>query len=145
METNPPSRYDVFNLDCPSRKLFDRIGERWTPLVLLALQHDIRRFSALLRRIEGISQKMLTQTLRGLERDGLVTRRAFATVPVTVEYTLTPLGESLCDAIDVLRRWAFANVDELAAAREAYQSDLSASTPAGPEVPTPRALADRPS
>jgi len=121
VETNPRV-YDVFNLSCPSREVFDRVGERWTALVLLALQDGTLRFGQLRRQIEGISQKMLTQTLRGLERDGLVIRTAYPTVPVTVEYQLTPLGRSLGDAIDVLRTWAYAHIDDLEDARKAYQS-----------------------
>jgi DNA-binding HxlR family transcriptional regulator len=125
VETNsPPSpfaTYDVFKLACPSRQVFDRIGERWAGLVLLALQEETQRFSALRRRIEGISQKMLTQTLRGLERDGIVRREVFPTVPVTVEYSLTPLGDSLCEAIQTVRIWAYTHIDELTAAREAYE------------------------
>ena len=120
MDTNNPPGYDVFRLACPSREVFDRIGERWTALVLLALaQDDTQRFSALRRKIEGISQKMLTQTLRTLERDGLVARRAYATVPVTVEYSLTPLGRSLGEAVQTLRGWAYTHIDAITAAREA--------------------------
>jgi len=122
METKSPGTYDVFKLSCPSREVFDRVGERWTGLVLLALQQGTLRFSQLRRQIEGISQKMLTQTLRGLERDGLVARTVYPTVPVTVEYDLTPLGRSLCDAMDVLRTWAYAHIDDMNSAREAYQS-----------------------
>ena len=114
MDTNAPmSALDVFRADCPSRRVFDRIGERWAGLVLLALRERTHRFSELRRRIEGVSQKMLTQTLRGLERDGLVTREAFATVPVTVEYSLTPLGESLCEVIESIRAWTYAHLGEL--------------------------------
>jgi len=127
METNAPptplAGYDVFKQACPSRQVFDRIGERWAGLVLLALQEETQRFSALRRRIEGISQKMLTQTLRGMERDGLVRREVFPTVPVTVEYSLTPLGDSLCEAIETVRTWAYTHSGELAAARAAYEHD----------------------
>jgi DNA-binding HxlR family transcriptional regulator len=122
--TSPPSAlaaYDVFKLACPSRQIFDRIGERWAALILLALQNETLRFSALRRRIEGINQKMLTQTLRSLERDGLVSREVFPTVPVTVEYSLTPLGDSLCEAVQTVRTWAYTHIDELTAAREAYE------------------------
>jgi len=130
METKPPlsavDAYNVFQQNCPSRQVFDLIGERWTGLVLLALRAGTLRFAALRRLIEGISQKMLTQTLRELERDGLVTRRAFATVPVTVEYSLTPLGESLCQVIETLRAWAYANVGELAEARRRYAQTTEA-------------------
>jgi DNA-binding HxlR family transcriptional regulator len=124
METKaPPSAvaaYDVFRQNCPSRQVFDLIGERWAALVLLALHGQPQRFSALRRRIEGISQKMLTQTLRALERDGLVRRQAFATVPVTVEYSLSPLGDGLCEVIEGLRAWAYANAGTMNSARQAY-------------------------
>ena len=124
METKAPisavAAYDVFRQNCPSRQVFDLIGERWAALVLLALHGQPQRFSALRRWIEGISQKMLTQTLRACERDGLVRREAFATVPVTVEYSLTPLGESFCEVIEGLRAWAYANAATVNSARQAY-------------------------
>jgi DNA-binding HxlR family transcriptional regulator len=123
METNQLSAiaaYDVFRMNCPSRRVFDLVGERWAGLLLLALHGRSQRFSALRRQIEGVSQKMLTQTLRALERDGLVRREAFATVPVTVEYSLTELGDSLCQVIEGLRTWAYANAGNLHSAREAY-------------------------
>jgi DNA-binding HxlR family transcriptional regulator len=88
---------------------------------LLALGQETSRFSELRRRIEGISQKMLTQTLRGLERDGLVARPAYPTVPVTVEYRLAPVGHSLGEAMDVLRTWAYTHIDDMRAAREAFE------------------------
>jgi DNA-binding HxlR family transcriptional regulator len=124
METKAPisavAAYNVFQQNCPSRRVFDLVGERWAALVLLALHGQPLRFSALRRQIEGISQKMLTQTLRALERDGLVRRHAFATVPVTVEYSLTPLGDSLCEVIEGLRAWAYANAGTMSSARQAY-------------------------
>src|ERR1700752_2710987 len=82
-------RGDPYRADCPTRRILDRIGDRWTVLIVGALLEDDARFSELRRRIEGISQKMLTQTLRGLERDGLVRRTVYPEVPVRVEYTLT--------------------------------------------------------
>jgi DNA-binding HxlR family transcriptional regulator len=91
-------------------------------LVLLALRQGTLRFNQLRRQIEGISQKMLTQTLRGLERDGLIARTVYATVPVTVEYELTPLGRSLGEAVDVLRTWAYTHIEDMNAARDAYRS-----------------------
>jgi DNA-binding HxlR family transcriptional regulator len=115
--------YNVFRQNCPSRQVFDLVGERWTGLVLLALHGQCQRFAALRRQIEGISQKMLTQTLRRLEHDGLVNRRAFATVPVTVEYSLTPLGESLCEVIETLRTWAYSHAGELTAAHQKYVTE----------------------
>ena len=122
METSPPAPYDVFKLSCPSREVFVRVGERWTGLVLLGLRQGTLRFSQLRRQIDGISQKMLTQTLRGLERDGLVARTVYPTVPVTVEYDLTPLGRSLGDAMDVLRTWAYTHIGDINAARQTYEA-----------------------
>ncbi|MEV4240151.1 MULTISPECIES: helix-turn-helix domain-containing protein [unclassified Nocardia] len=121
MDTNDLMAYDIFNLNCPSRAVFDRLGERWTGLVLLALKPGTLRFSQLRRQVQGITQKMLTQTLRGLERDGMVSRTVYPTVPVTVEYTLTPLGHSLSAAVDVLRAWAIEHIDEIDAARAEYE------------------------
>jgi acetoin utilization deacetylase AcuC-like enzyme/DNA-binding HxlR family transcriptional regulator len=87
-----PLPYDPFSAACPTREILTRIADKWSMLVILGLGDGTLRFSALRRRVGGITQKMLTQTLRGLERDGLVTREVFPTVPVTVTYTLTPLG-----------------------------------------------------
>src|SRR6187551_1762525 len=87
--------WDPYRLDCPSRRLLDRIGDRWTVLIMGALDAGPQRFSALAGRVGGISQKMLTQTLRSLERDGFVTRTAYAEIPPRVEYALTALGRSL--------------------------------------------------
>ena len=112
--------YDAFLAACPSRQVLDRISDKWVTLVLAALAGGALRYRDLCRVIAGVSQKMLTQTLRGLEQDGLINRQAFATVPVTVEYSLTPLGESLCEVIESLRAWAYANADEVSAARQRY-------------------------
>ncbi|WP_405133293.1 winged helix-turn-helix transcriptional regulator [Nocardia sp. NBC_01388] len=120
IEVEGMPEWDVFNINCPTRQVFDRVGERWTGLVLLALEPGTQRFSELRRRIQGITQKMLTQTLRALERDGVVERRVFPTVPVTVEYTLTPLGRSLATAIAGLRAWSYQNIGEIIAARAEY-------------------------
>src|SRR5262245_52349766 len=96
-------RWDVLKARCPTRQVLARIADKWTMLVITALEgEEALRFSELRRRIEGISQKMLTQTLRALERDGLVDRTVYPTVPVTVEYQLTPLGQSLTDAVDAI-------------------------------------------
>lgn len=107
---------------CPSRQVLDRIGDRWTVLLMGVLAGGPRRFTELAREVEGISQKMLTQTLRGLERDGLVTRTVFPTVPVRVDYELTPLGRTLRDPIAALERWATDHMDEVLAARAAYEA-----------------------
>jgi DNA-binding HxlR family transcriptional regulator len=90
-------------------------------LVISALSaEDVLRFSELRRRVEGITQKVLTQTLRGLERDGLITRTVYPTVPVTVEYRLTPLGGSLATAVNVIKAWAYEHIGELEQARDRF-------------------------
>jgi DNA-binding HxlR family transcriptional regulator len=106
--------------DCPTRLALDRIGDKWAVLILLLLAEKPFRFNALRRHIEGISQKMLTQTLKSLERDGLVDRKAFATVPVTVEYSITPLGRTLTGAVDALRVWAETHIDQVLEAQRRY-------------------------
>lgn len=112
-------RFDVMAAACPTRQVIGRIGDKWSLLVLYALSTGIKRFSQLRAEVEGISQKMLTQTLRALERDGLVDRHVYATIPPKVEYRLTPLG-SLEDAIAVVRQWAYAHMDEITTARDSY-------------------------
>ncbi len=97
-------RSDVFNADCPCRPILDRVADKWTALVMGALEPGTRRFQELRREVGGVSQKMLTQTLRGLERDGLVSRRVYATVLPRVEYALTPLGRDLIELPGALRR-----------------------------------------
>jgi len=117
--------YDAFLAGCPSRQLLDRISDKWVALVLAALAEEGRmRYAALSRRLAGVSQKMLTQTLRRLERDGLVTRTVTATVPVTVEYELTTLGASLQLVMLTLKDWAEAHMDEVVANRERYDSEV---------------------
>ena len=100
--------------------VLDRIGDKWAVLILILLQTEPRRFNQLRRGIEGISQKMLAQTLRSLERDGLVSRRAFATVPVTVEYAITPLGRTLAETVDALRIWAETHISVVVEAQRDY-------------------------
>ncbi len=109
--------------DCPTRLILDRVGDKWAVLLLGLLLEEPLRFNALRRRIAGISQKMLSQTLKSLERDGLVRRRAIATVPVTVEYSITPLGVTLANAVDPLRRWAEQNLREVFAAQRRYDAN----------------------
>lgn len=107
---------------CELRDLLDRLGDKWSLLVVELLDHSTRRFSELQHQIEGISQRMLTLTLRQLERDGLVRRTVYPVVPPRVEYALTPLGETLLEAIQPLVRWARAHRDEVAGARTAFDS-----------------------
>ena len=106
--------------DCPSRQLLDRIGDRWTVLVVRSLDDGPRRFSAIATEVEGISQKMLTQNLRSLERDGFVTRTAYAVVPPHVEYELTDLGRSLLEPLQALTHWAVNNMDVVTQRRAAF-------------------------
>jgi DNA-binding HxlR family transcriptional regulator len=115
-------RPDPFNAQCPTRLVLDRVGDKWAVLVMILLEEGPLRFNELKRRIEAISQKMLSQTLKSLERDGLVTRTVFATVPVTVEYALTDLGRTLSRTVDELRRWAETHIGEVVAAQERYDS-----------------------
>src|ERR1700753_3773655 len=111
---------DPYNANCPTRRILDRIGDRWTVLIIGALGEDDLRFSELRRRIEGVSQKMLTQTLRGLERDGLVRRTAYPEVPVRVEYTLTEAGHSLREPLRALEEWSITHLGDVSASQEAY-------------------------
>ncbi|EQD59841.1 transcriptional regulator, HxlR family [mine drainage metagenome] len=120
MGTKKRLDYDVLQAACPTRQVLDRIADKWTMLVVLALEDGTLRFSQLRARVQGVTQKMLTQTLRGLERDGLVDRRVYPTVPVTVEYTLTPLGHSLAEAVAGLRAWSYAHMPKIETARKRY-------------------------
>lgn len=119
METHAP---DVFARDCASRLVLDRIGDKWSVLVVLALSQDTLRFSQLRTRLDGVTPKVLTQTLRTLERDGLITREVFAEVPPRVEYALTPLGRDLRAPIDAVRLWAERHVGEITAHRDAFDA-----------------------
>jgi DNA-binding HxlR family transcriptional regulator len=115
-------RYDVLAAACPTRQVINRIGDRWSLLVLYALEGGTLRFQELRRTVDGISQKMLTQTLRLLERDGLVERQIYATVPPRVEYSLTPLGRSLSGHIASIREWAYANMAGIEDARSTFDA-----------------------
>ncbi|MCC6616081.1 MAG: helix-turn-helix transcriptional regulator [Anaerolineae bacterium] len=105
---------------CPTRQVLDRIGDKWTALIIGLLDDGPVRFLELQRSIGGISSKMLTQTLRNLERDGLVRRTIYAEVPPRVEYTLTSLGETLCAPLTAIRDWAEAHIDEVSEAQSLY-------------------------
>lgn len=105
------------------REVLARVGDKWSLLTIGALHDGPLRFTELQKRIDGISHRMLTQTLRSLERDGLVSRRAYPEIPPRVEYSATPLGRSLGEPVFALVAWAGAHHDEIAAAREAYDGD----------------------
>ena len=113
---------NAYSADCPTRQILDRVGDKWAVLILLLLRHEPLRFNQLRRDIEGISQKMLSQVLKSLERDGLVKRHAIATVPVTVEYSITPLGRTLAAAVDHLRDWAERNLKDVLTAQRRYDA-----------------------
>jgi DNA-binding HxlR family transcriptional regulator len=130
--------YDAFLAGCPSRQLLDRIADKWVALVLAALGDDgpnpgnactgeprAMRYSELARRLAGVSQKMLTQTLRSLERDGLLIRTVTPTVPVTVTYELTDLGASLQQVIAGVKLWAEAHMAEVLVNRERYDDRVT--------------------
>ncbi|HEY2594841.1 MAG TPA: helix-turn-helix domain-containing protein [Chloroflexota bacterium] len=107
---------------CELRDLLDRLADKWSLLVVELLGGSTRRFSDLRREIDGISQRMLTLTLRQLERDGLVCRTVYPVVPPRVEYALTPMGATLLETIQPLVAWARAHRNDVAAARSAYDS-----------------------
>lgn len=107
---------------CPSRKLLDQISDKWVGLVVMSLSDGPKRYSEILRQLAGISQKMLTRTLRVLERDGALTRTVTAAVPVRVDYALTPLGESLFGVFEQLRTWAEENMPEVERSRAEFDA-----------------------
>ena len=114
--------WDVYNQHCPTRMVLDRIADKWTVLVVGALEDKTKRFGELRREIGGVSQKMLTQTLRGLEMDGLVARRVYASVPPKVEYTLTKLGRTLIPVLEAIREWSEHNIEGVLEARSHYDT-----------------------
>jgi len=111
---------NVLDPNCPSRVIFQRIGDKWASLVVQVLEGGPVRFSDLRKMVSVVTPKVLTQTLRSLERDGLVTRTIHAQVPPRVDYELTELGHSLLEPLAQLRKWAEGNVPAILAARDAY-------------------------
>jgi DNA-binding HxlR family transcriptional regulator len=118
LETTPP--WNVFDSHCPTRQVLDLIADKWTVLIIRRLADGTLRFAQLRRSVDGISQKVLTNILRSLERDGIVTRRIYASVPPKVEYSLTTLGRSLCILVEGVCGWAEANIEQVQVAREVY-------------------------
>ncbi|GAB3139720.1 winged helix-turn-helix transcriptional regulator [Microbispora hainanensis] len=102
----------VYRADCPSRPILDQIADKWSMMVMAVL-NEPRRFNEIKRRLEGVTQRVLTQTLRRLERNGMIARRVLPTSPVGVEYSLTPLGESLREPFARLYDWTVDNADEI--------------------------------
>ena len=120
------SRGDAFDPECPTRVVLDRIGDKWTVLGIGALVDGPLRFSALRARIGGVAAKVLTQTLRAMERDGLLTRTVHAQVPPRVDYELTDLGASLGGPIQTLTDWAETHLTQILGARAAYDDSADA-------------------
>jgi len=123
LETTPP--VSVFDHRCPTRQALDLIADKWTVLIIRQLAGGTLRFAQLRRAIGGISQKVLTNTLRELERDGILTRKVYASVPPRVEYTLTELGHSLDELVEGVCRWAETNIERVQAARDRYDPTRS--------------------
>jgi DNA-binding HxlR family transcriptional regulator len=120
--------YNVYTSGCPTRLVLDRLADKWAVLIIGRLDKSPLRFNQLRREIAGVSQKVLSQTLKNLERDGLVARKAFPTVPVTVEYAITPLGLTLKDTLQALGRWAEMHMDTVLAAQRQYDRRVPVTT-----------------
>lgn len=115
---------EVFIANCPTQRVLETIADKWSVIIIYSLSTETRRYSQLQRMIEGISQKMLTQTLRKLERDGLVERKVYPVVPPKVEYSLTPLGKTLTELLREICQWAQVHWDEIEAARIRYEERI---------------------
>jgi DNA-binding HxlR family transcriptional regulator len=115
---------NAYAATCPTRLVLGHVADKWAVLILGSLSEEPVRFNELRRLIVGISQQMLSQTLKSLERDGLVSRKAIPTVPVTVEYSITPLGRTLAATVDSLRVWAETHIDKVLKAQKRYDAGL---------------------
>jgi len=114
-----------FSVNCPTRLLFDQISDKWSMMVLTVLDAGPLRFNAIKRHLEGVSQKALTQCLRRLERNGLVSRTVIPVSPVAVEYEITPLGRSLQRPFKALHDWMLEHLGEVDAAREVFDARMA--------------------
>ncbi|MFF2479654.1 winged helix-turn-helix transcriptional regulator [Paenibacillus sp. NPDC058071] len=119
---------DISLSNCGYSKVLDIISNKWTALVIYAMENGEIRYGEMLRRVEGISKKMLTQTVRKLERDGLVQRHITPTVPPSVEYSLTTLGETLLQPMKELRQWGRENFTQVVEARVKYDFAYAAGS-----------------
>jgi DNA-binding HxlR family transcriptional regulator len=124
---------NVYVAGCGARAALERIADKWALLLILLLEQRPYRFNELLRAVGGLSQKMLTQTLRNLERDGLVRREVYPTTPPQVEYSLTPLGATLGSAFRAMTEWAEAHVGEVLTARVTYDARSTRASPLPPQ------------
>lgn len=125
LEETTTAECQDFTKACPSRLLFDQIADKWSMMVLTVLDSGPMRFNAIKRRLEGVTQKALTQCLRRLERNGLLHRRVIPISPVAVEYTITPLGRSLKVPFKELYDWMLENLDEVEVARNEFDQHAS--------------------
>ena len=116
---------EKFHAQCPSRELFDQIADKWSMMILAVLADGPLRFNAIKRGLEGITQKALTQTLRKLERNGIISRNVIATSPVAVEYEITPLGRTLIGPFKALYLWTKEKMPEVEAARAAFDERMN--------------------
>ncbi|MEV0356590.1 helix-turn-helix domain-containing protein [Nocardia sp. NPDC050697] len=123
MESDPRLESDVFARNCTSRPVLQNLAGRWGILALVALREGPYRFSALRRRVDGVSERMLAQTLRALERDGMVHREVLEAIPPRVEYTLTELGAEIADQLETLVQLVERNMPRVRAAQDAYDRD----------------------
>lgn len=119
--TPPPNTSQCLKVS----EILARIGNKWTVLIIMMLRERTHRFNELKRGIEGISQRMLTLTLRNMERDGLIGRTVTPSIPPRVDYELTPLGHSLAEPVQALGAWSFANLGEIEAARQLFDARLA--------------------
>jgi DNA-binding HxlR family transcriptional regulator len=139
------SHTDVPHGDClAAREVLSRVGDKWSVFVIALLGDGSKRFSEIKRTIEGISQRMLTLTLRALERDGLVTRTVFPTIPPRVDYALTPLGATLLEPVRALAAWAQLHRQAIHDARDRFDAQQMALLPASPTPPAISSRATRP-
>jgi DNA-binding HxlR family transcriptional regulator len=127
MDTQHPT---VFHANCSSRLLLDQIADKWSILVIAALCAAPTRFNVIRRRLEGITQKSLTQTLRRLERNGMVARRVITDSPIAVEYSITPLGQSLKAPFQMLYAWTEEHREQVEQAQQAFDQRTTQAEPA---------------
>lgn len=121
----PDTHWNIFFADCPSRTSLARIANKWTAMIVIYLASGPRRFGQIKEKLTGISAKVLTDTLRALERDGIINRKEFDEIPIRVEYELTELGETLIEPLSALRRWAETHAEDVMAAQAKYDNAIS--------------------
>jgi DNA-binding HxlR family transcriptional regulator len=124
METIGKQKWNVYDQNCPTRMALDCIADKWTVLIIGCLAQGTRRFGQLRREIDGISPKVLTQKLRELERDGIIARKVYASVPPKVEYSITPLGKTLVGLLDDVRSWAESNIETILDSHVRYDRQI---------------------